>query len=88
MEAAAREELEKAVTLGWKALSRHTPWGDTFDGFTPQGRAVCFERTYLWEAESGGDIRVEVMVYEPHSYEEGVKVIREIRKDAPEAMIP
>jgi hypothetical protein len=81
MEAAAREELEKAVTLGWRALARHTPWGDTFDGFTPEGREVCFERSYLWEADAGGDIRVEVMVYEPHAYEQGVKLIREIHKD-------
>jgi hypothetical protein len=86
MEAAAREELERAVTLGWAALSKHTPWGDTFDGFTPAGREVCFERTYLWETDPGGDIRVEVTVYEPHSYEEGIKVVREILKDAPEAI--
>jgi hypothetical protein len=86
MEAAAQEELERAVTLGWRALSKHTPWGDTFEGFTPQGREVCFERTYLWETDPGGDIRVEVTVYEPHSYEEGIKVVREIRRDASESI--
>jgi hypothetical protein len=80
MGAAAQEELDRAVTLGWRAISQHTPWGDTFEGFTPQGRAVCFERTYLWEGDAGGDIRVEVMVYEPQAYEDGVKAIREIRK--------
>ena len=84
MEAAAREELERAVTLGWAAISRHTPWGDTFEGFTPAGRAVCFERTYLWEGDAGGDIRVEVTVYEPEAYEEGVRLIREIRRDTAE----
>ena len=84
MEAAAREELERAVTLGWAAISRHTPWGDAFEGFTPVGRAVCFERTYLWEGDAGGDIRVEVTVYEPEAYEEGVRLIREIRRDTAE----
>jgi hypothetical protein len=81
LEAAAQEELERAVTLGWRQLSLHTPWGDTFDGFTPGGREVCFERSYLWDGEPGGDIRVEVMVYEPRDYEDGVKLTREIRRD-------
>jgi hypothetical protein len=82
LEAAAQEELERALSLGWRALSRHTPWGDTFEGFTPGGREVCFERSYLWESDPGGDIRVEVMVYEPTAYEAGVKLTREIRRDA------
>ena len=84
MQAAALEELERAATLGWRALSKHTPWGDTFEGFTPEGREVCFERTYLWEADEGGDIRIEVTVYEPKAYEDGVRVIREIKKDVSE----
>ena len=87
MQAAALEELDRAVTLGWRALSRHTPWGDTYEGFTPAGREVCFERTYLWEDRPGGDIRVEVTVFEPQSYEEGIKVVREIRKDPSEASL-
>ena len=87
MQAAALEELDRAVTLGWRALSRHTPWGDTYEGFTPAGREVCFERTYLWEGDAGGDIRVEVTVFEPQSYEEGIKVVREIRKDSSEARL-
>ena len=84
LEAAALEEIERACTLGWRDLAAHTPWGDTFEGFTPQGRAVCFERTYLWEDEAGGDIRVEVTVFEPQAYEEGVKGIRKIKMDAEE----
>ena len=84
MEAAAHEELDRAVTLGWRSIARHTPWGDTFEGFTPAGREVCFERTYLWEDEAGGDIRVEVTVFEPQAYEDGVKAIRNIKKDAAE----
>jgi hypothetical protein len=82
LEAAAHEELDRALSLGWTQLSRHTPWGDTFEGFTPAGRAVCFERTYLWENESGGDIRVEVSVYEAHAFEQGVRLTRDIRKEA------
>ena len=81
MEAAAREELDKALTLGWRQLAEHTPWGDTFEGFTPGGREVCFERSYLWEADPGGDIRVEVTVYEPRAYEAGVKLTRDIRRE-------
>jgi len=80
LEAAAREELERACTLGWEELSAHTPWGDTFEGFTPQGREVCIERGYLWDGEPGGDIRVEVTVYEPRAYEEGVTLNRTIAR--------
>jgi len=81
LEDAAREELDRALTLGWRQLAALTPWGDTFEGFTPGGREVCFERSYLWEAEQGGDIRVEVAVYEPRSYEEGVRLNRSIRRE-------
>lgn len=79
--AAATEELDRAMSLGWAQLSKHTPWGDTFEGFTPEGREVCFERAYMWEGASGGDIRVEVSVYEPRAFEDGVRVTRMITKD-------
>ena len=78
---AAEDELDKAMTLGWTELAKHTPWGDTFEGFTPEGRDVCFERSYLWEGETGGDIRVEVTVYEARAYEDGVRVTRIIEKE-------
>lgn len=78
---AAREEIERACDLGWPKLAKITPWGDTYEGFTPEGRAVCFERSYLWEAGQGADIRVEVTVYEPRSYEEGVRLTRSIRRE-------
>jgi hypothetical protein len=71
--AAAEDELGRALTLGWRELAKVTPWGDTFEGFTPEGRDACFERAYLWEGEAGGDVRVEVTVYEPQAYERGVK---------------
>jgi hypothetical protein len=77
--AAAEDELQRACTLGWRDLARHTPWGDTFEGFTPEGREVCFERAYLWDDEPGlSDIRVEVTVYEPASFEKGVTLSRAI----------
>lgn len=78
---AARDEMERALTLGWREIARHTPWGDTFEGFTLDGRAVSFERAYLWEAEPGGDIRVEVHVYQPRAYEAGVRLTRAIRRE-------
>ena len=78
---AADEELDRAMSLGWAQLAKHTPWGDTFEGFTPEGREVCFERAYMWEGDAGGDIRVEVTVYEPRSYEDGVRHTRTIPKN-------
>jgi hypothetical protein len=81
LQAAAHEEVERACTLGWRQLKDHTPWGDTFEGFTPAGRTVCFERTYLWEGEPGSDILVEVTVFEPQDYESGVKLTRTIQRE-------
>jgi hypothetical protein len=78
---AAQEEIERACTLGWNQLSACMPWGDDFEGFTPGGRPVTFERNYLWDGEPGGDIRVEVVVYEPRSYEDGVRLAGKIRKE-------
>jgi hypothetical protein len=83
--AAATDELDRALTLGWRELSKVTPWGDTFEGFTPEGRDVCFERTYLWETEPGGDIRIEVTVYERRSYEDGVKLTRNVPREGESA---
>ena len=80
LELAARDEMERACTLGWRDLAAHTPWGDTYEGFTPQGREVCFERSYLWEGEPRGDIRVEVVVYAPKAYEQGVRLVRTIAR--------
>lgn len=78
---AANDELDRAMTLGWPQLAKHTPWGDTFEGFTPEGREVCFERAYMWDGATGGDIRVEVTVYEARAYEDGVRLTRIIAKD-------
>jgi hypothetical protein len=46
------------------------------------GRAVCFERNYMWEAEAGGDIRVEIHVYEPRAFESGVRLVARLAKGA------
>ena len=75
---AAEDEIARAVTQDWRQLSKHLPWGDTFEGISPEGRDVCFERTYLWDDAAGGDIRVEVTVFEPRAYEGGVKRTRSI----------
>lgn len=80
LSAAAEEELNQACAPGWRDIAKVTPWGDTFDGFTPAGREVVFERGYLWIDRVGGDIRVEVTVYEPHAFEKGVAVMRTLER--------
>lgn len=78
---AAEEELAAACTLGWRALASVTPWGDTFEGFVPGGRAVLIERNYLWKTVEGGDILVEIAVYPgPSRYDAGAKASRVIEK--------
>lgn len=74
--------MAQACDLGWHALAPCTPWGDTFEGFSPMGRAVCFERNYMWETEDGGDIRVEIHVYEPRAFESGVRLVSRLPKGA------
>lgn len=77
---AAEEELERACDLGWPELAKVTPWGDTFEGFTPAGRSAMFERNYLWAEEPGFDICVEVTVFQPEAYEKGVKLTRTLTR--------
>ena len=64
LELAADEEMERALDLSWRELSRCVPWGDTYEGFTPGGRSVQFERSYLWAERPGGDILCEVAVFQ------------------------
>ncbi len=80
LEAAAEEELRHAAGITWRELSRVMPWGDTYEGFTPGGRDVCFERSYLWDGPPGSDIRVEVTVYEQNDYEGGVRLTASIAR--------
>ena len=77
----AIEELDAACGLLWVEMKAVTPWGDTYEGYTPAGRDVCFERNYLWVGEPGGDICVEVVVYFAEAYEKGVRLTRVIRRE-------
>ena len=71
--AMAHDELERALTLTWRDLARVLPWGDAYEGYTPAGRQVTVERSYLWASDPGGDILCEVMVYGgPSRWDEGV----------------
>ena len=79
LEAAAEEELRHAGGITWRELSRVMPWGDTYEGFTPGGRAVEFERAYVWAEKPGGDILCEVTAFTPKRYEDGAKRTRLIR---------
>ena len=75
LEAMARDELSRAVTLRWQELKGIVPWGDTFEGISPAGRYVEVERNYIWAGAEGGDILCEVTVYGgPSRYDAGAKV--------------
>lgn len=65
--AMAEEELASAVALHWAEIKAITPWGDTFEGFAPSGRAVEVERRYLWAVDPAGAVVVEVEVRDPAS---------------------
>lgn len=83
LQAAAEEELRQACTMGWRALSKVTPWGDTYDGFAGGGIPVTFERNYIWAKEADGDILVECIVYLGQSrYDAGARATRVIKKSA------
>ena len=75
LEAMARDELSRAVTLRWRDLRAIVPWGDTFEGVSPAGRYVEVERSYIWASAEGGDILCEVTVYGgPSRYDHGARV--------------
>ena len=77
--AMAADELERAMTLSWRELAAVAPWGDAYDGFTPAGRQVTVERSYLWASAAGGDILCEIVVYGgPSRWEEGSRLSRVI----------
>ena len=46
LELAAEEEIERALDLSWRELSRCIPWGDTYEGFTPGGDILCEVAVY------------------------------------------
>jgi hypothetical protein len=79
--AMAEDELARACTLTWLALSKVTPWGDTYEGFAPSGRPVQVERNYVWASQPGGDVLVEVVVFQNAVlYDQGARVSRVIGK--------
>ena len=79
----AEDELKRAVTIRYRDLAKVTPWGDTFEGISPDGRNVEVERNYLWASAPGGDILVEIAVFGgPSRYDAGAKVSRVIPKSA------
>ena len=81
--AMAADELERALTLGWRELSAILPWGDAYEGFSPAGRQVTVERSYLWAEVAGGDILCEVSVYGgPSRWDEGAQATGLIRGPA------
>jgi hypothetical protein len=77
----AEDELRRALTLSWREARKVTPWGDSYDGFSPAGRQVTIERNYLWADAEGGDILCEIVVYGGDSrYDQGARVSRVIQK--------
>ena len=79
--AMADDELDRALTLGWRELAAVVPWGDAYEGYTPAGRQVTVERSYLWAEAAGGDILCEVAVYGgPSRWDEGARASRIIRR--------
>lgn len=81
LEAMARDELSRAVTLRWQDLKAVVPWGDTFEGISPAGRYVEVERSYIWASDEGGDILCEVTVYGgPSRYDSGVRATKLISR--------
>jgi len=79
--AMAADELERALTLQWRELSKIIPWGDSYDGFSPAGRQVTVERGYLWATADGGDILCEVVVYGGQTrWDEGARAGGVIRR--------
>jgi hypothetical protein len=78
----AEDELTRALSLTWGELAKVTPWGDSYDGFTPGGRQVTVDRSYIWAEAPGGDILVEVVVYGgPSRYDAGARASRLVAKE-------
>ena len=74
--------MGRALSLTWRDLAQIMPWGDSYDGFSPAGREVTVERSYLWAESAGGDILVEIVVYGgPTRYDDGVRLTHSIAKD-------
>ena len=84
LQAMADDELARALTLSWLALSKIAPWGDSFEGISPAGRDVIVERAYLWQGDAGGDLLCEVSVFGGESRREaGAKASAVIARGNP-----
>ena len=59
----AQDELRRALELPYRALAKIVPWGDDFEGISPNGRNVRVERNYIWKDAQGADILAEVHVH-------------------------
>jgi hypothetical protein len=82
--AMAEDELARALSLSWRALSKVAPWGDSFEGISPAGREVIVERAYIWQGDMGGDILCEVAVFGGESRRQyGAKVSALIAREHP-----
>ena len=82
LQAMAEDELARALSLSWRALSTVAPWGDSFEGISPDGREVIVERAYLWQGDAGGDILCEVAVFGGESRRQyGAKVSAVIARE-------
>lgn len=85
----ADEELARACSLSWRELSKVTPWGDTHEAFVPSGRSVEVERNYVWADAPGGDVLVEVVVFQNTVlYDQGSRRSRTIKAPAQGAAAP
>jgi len=83
LEAMARDELARALTLRWQDLRAIVPWVDSFERISPAGRYVEVERSYIWAVEEGGDILCEVAVYAgPSRYDHGARASMIISRPA------
>jgi hypothetical protein len=83
LDAAAEEELALAIAFTWRDLAALAPWGDSYEGFGPEGGPMIFERSYLWDGDEGGDILCEVTAFRGASrYDRGVRKARIIRRPA------
>lgn len=81
--AMAQDELDRACTLTWRELAKIVPWGDEFEGVSPNGRDVLVARSYLWRDGQGGDILCEVTVYGgPSRFDQGEQATRVIERSS------
>ena len=81
LETMAEEELARACSMSWRALTSVVPWSDTCEAIAPSGRDVEVERSYAWADAPGGDVLVEVVVFQNTAlYDQGARRTRTIKQ--------